>query len=191
MEELEKRSVTDPLTRLSNRRAFETDLQQELDRTSRYRKPFCVLMVDVDHFKRVNDTFGHLNGDRILVRLADVLRRSVRRTDRICRFGGEEFAVLLIETASSEARIVAERIRTSVAQTSVEMMAWESGDVPDGETTSFTVSIGVGEVHPDDAAQDVIGRADQALYAAKTGGRNRTALGPAPPAPSDASPPPS
>ena len=140
-------------------------LREELLRTSRTKQPFTFLLLDVDHFKKVNDTFGHLAGDEVLVALSALLKRSCRASDAICRYGGEEIAIILVDTPLSGAKIFAENIRKAVES---QPVAFE------GKTIPITISAGLAEF-PGQASSytEVIARADKALYEAKTGGRNR------------------
>jgi len=161
---------TDGLTGLFNRRSFGERLAIEVKRGERYRHRFALLMLDVDHFKRVNDTHGHQAGDAVLEFLGDLLRRQVRvSVDMAARFGGEEFVVLLTDTGRGGAVTVAERIRKALEGSAIRIS---------GETTiAITASIGVC-CYPDhaDSADALMRNADQALYAAKSLGRNRTAV---------------
>ena len=163
---LERLAVTDGLTGVFNHRRFQEQLQAEIVRAERHKRPLGVLMVDVDFFKKVNDAMGHPAGDELLRRLAEVLSADLRQTDLIARYGGEEFAVLLPETSKGEAMQVAERMRLAV-ETKINdgTIAWPS---------RITVSIGVG-TFPDDGkgGEDVLVAADQAMYVAKRQGRNR------------------
>jgi two-component system, cell cycle response regulator len=164
--ELADLSHRDGLTDLDNYREFRRQLTEETMRSSRYGRPFSLLMLDLDHFKQVNDTYGHLAGDEALRGLAALIRREVRPVDRIARYGGEEFAIILPETTTVGALATAERIREIVATRPI---------LVNGEReVALTVSIGVG-TYPDDAdtEEKLVGAADQALYVAKNGGRNR------------------
>lgn len=162
---LERLAVTDGLTGLFNHRRFQETLQAELLRTQRHRRPLSVLMVDVDYFKRVNDSLGHPVGDELLRRLAEVLGNDLRQTDLIARYGGEEFAAVLPETTKTEALQVAERMRAAVEQKINEERTWGQ---------KVTVSIGVATAPEDgDNHETVLEAADQALYVAKRQGRNR------------------
>lgn len=163
---LERLAVTDGLTGVFNHRRFQEQLQAELLRSERHKRPMGLLMVDVDFFKKVNDTMGHPAGDELLRRLAEVLSEDLRQTDMIARYGGEEFAVLLPETTKSEAMQVAERMRVAVEEKINDgKMTWP---------TKVTVSIGVGSFPEDGkAAEQVLTAADQAMYVAKRQGRNR------------------
>jgi diguanylate cyclase (GGDEF)-like protein len=161
--ELEELSITDGLTGLRNRRHIMATLEHEVSRAQRTRRPLAVMMLDVDHFKRLNDRFGHQTGDEVLIKVAGVVRSAVRNLDGAGRYGGEEFIVVLPETDRSGARDVAERIRRMV----------ESTIFAQGEVT-VTLSIGVATFPADgDDAARVIAAADAALYRAKEGGRNR------------------
>ncbi|HKE91557.1 MAG TPA: diguanylate cyclase [Gemmatimonadales bacterium] len=160
-EELERLSVTDGLTGLYNRRRLMETLTDETRRSQRLKHTFAVLMVDVDHFKKYNDSFGHQAGDAVLSKVATLLREATREVDFVARYGGEEFLVLLPETGMSEALDIAERIRTRIA-----------AEVFHGR--HMTVSIGVAEfpLHGETADQ-VVGAADEALYEAKREGRDK------------------
>ena len=160
-DELERLSTTDTLTGLSNRRHLMSLLAQELERAKRADRSFSILMLDVDHFKKYNDTHGHQAGDEVLARIGTVLRNSIRPYDCAARYGGEEFLVMLSGTSLDPARESAERIRKQVRAEQFE-------------AESVTISIGVAE-YPShgDAAKSVIGEADAALYEAKRAGRDR------------------
>ena len=158
-------SVTDPLTELINRRYFFEVVQLEFERALRYKRTLSVMMVDVDHFKNINDTFGHAVGDLALREIAARIKRTIRTIDIVARFGGEEFIVLMPETNLAEACQVAERVRHAVSDTPIEK---EAGSV------IVTLSIGVAELTDKSINMDqLIKDADQALYEAKAAGRNR------------------
>ena len=160
-EELETLSVTDGLTGLHNRRRLMESLTDEVRRSQRLKHTFSVLMVDVDHFKKYNDTFGHLAGDGVLARVAALLREATREVDDVARYGGEEFLVMLPETGMTEALEIAERVRARVA-----------AEVFPGRR--ITVSIGVSEFPLyGNTPEQVIAAADEALYEAKREGRDR------------------
>ena len=162
---LQKTADTDGLTSLHNRRAFDAALAAEASRFERYGRPLSLLLVDLDHFKNVNDTFGHEAGDEVLRRVAEIIRACVRDVDTPARYGGEEFAVLLPETPVASARDVAERIRVSVEAAAINF---------EGRSIPVTVSIGIASAPEHTAAADaLVGDADEALYAAKEAGRNR------------------
>ncbi|SRR5579884_695931 len=163
---LRTQSIRDPLTGLFNRRYLEVSLERELARATRRVQPLAVLMLDLDHFKQFNDSHGHDAGDALLVQFAVVLRRCIRSEDIACRYGGEEFTVILLDTDTAAALQRAEQIRHATAALAVEHREQPLGPV--------TVSIGVA-VFPQDArtAEDLLQRADAALYRAKELGRNR------------------
>lgn len=164
--ELERNAHVDVLTGLNNRRHFFELAEQELARTRRHQQPLTVLMLDVDHFKQVNDTFGHHVGDLVLKRLSAVCASTLREIDVPGRIGGEEFAILLPETTREQGLDAAERLCAAMADATVPL--------EDGTPVHFTVSIGVATVETGDAEMDdVLKRADAALYAAKDQGRNR------------------
>jgi two-component system cell cycle response regulator len=159
-------AITDGLTSLYNRRFMTTHLEQTLDQAQRQERSLAVLIADMDHFKSVNDTYGHDAGDAVLKELAERMRGSVRGVDLVCRFGGEEFVVILPDTDLDTAGVVAERIRSRVAADGFRL--------PDGQVIDRTVSVGIGALQsPDDTVETILKRADGALYDAKTGGRNR------------------
>lgn len=165
-EDLQVLANTDSLTRLYNRRQLYPMMQKELERAMRKKVPFSVLLMDIDHFKKFNDTYGHAGGDLLLAGFADRMRLTLRQIDTAFRFGGEEFVVLLPETAGQEAIIPAERFRQFIAASRFPMP-------PDGRPVSVTVSVGIAEYRSGDTLDEVIRRADLAMYAAKSGGRNR------------------
>lgn len=165
-QELARLAQTDPLTGLANRRHFMAQAEEELSRTHRYGGPLSVLMVDIDHFKRVNDTYGHKTGDLVLRKFADLSRHMLRDIDTIGRIGGEEFAILLPETDGSRGREVAERLRSALAEAELP--------VEQGLPLRFTVSIGIASLAgPGVNIDTLLNQADQALYEAKHAGRNR------------------
>ncbi len=158
----------DPLTRLYNRRYVFNIFQDELKKYQRYSDPFSVMLIDADHFKRINDQYGHIAGDAALKAIADICNRSVRDTDVVGRFGGEEFIILLPHTSAGDAAIVAERIRQTMLQSD---LYWR------GQRLDVTLSLGVAEagVHAH-GSEGLISAADRALYAAKKSGRNKTVI---------------
>ncbi len=161
-------ATTDPLTGIFNRRHFMGMLAREQQRAERYKTGFAVLMLDIDHFKRINDTYGHPVGDLAIKAMAAAAGRCLRPTDIIGRFGGEEFVVMLPHTDEAGAVIAAERIREEVAKI---VVAAESNEV------RFTVSIGAALYAPKCTIDQVLECADKALYAAKAGGRNQVCVG--------------
>ena len=166
-EELRLLSITDTLTQLYNRRHFHSLAQKELDRAQRTKTVFSLLLIDVDYFKRYNDAYGHVEGDRVLRTLGDVMRKSFRTMDSSFRFGGEEFVALFPETPADGAIVAAERLRTRIS-------AVEFCPVPGGKPVTMTASIGISMYHEGDTVEDMVHFADLAMYAAKNGGRNRT-----------------
>jgi diguanylate cyclase (GGDEF)-like protein len=163
---LQELAQTDPLTELYNRRHMMTVLAAEFDRSRRVASPFALLMVDLDHFKKVNDTYGHLQGDKVLQSTSWEIKDVLRQYDSAARFGGEEFALLLPEATLDGAVVVAERLRESISN--IEF----TGEF---EKLKITVSIGVAAIPHDkiDTIEDLIRLADKALYTAKDNGRNR------------------
>ncbi|HUV22231.1 MAG TPA: GGDEF domain-containing protein [Gammaproteobacteria bacterium] len=163
-EGLEQLSDTDELTGLKNRRAFNSALQAEAKKAARYNRVFSVLMLDADNLKPVNDRFGHAAGDKLLISIAQVVQESLRETDILARYGGDEFVVMLTETTEDRAFEVAERIRAAVENTSFSSS---------GERVSSTVSIGISSVtdNPEEWG-DIIARADSKLYESKRKGKN-------------------
>ncbi|MGE8131910.1 diguanylate cyclase, partial [Methylobacterium sp. NPDC080182] len=155
---------TDALTGLLNRRAFVPLATDAMSYFRRYKRAICILMIDIDHFKRVNDLYGHAAGDEVIRQVGRIINEAVRTTDKVARFGGEEFVVLLRETDLKGAAVFADRIRQTVASTVFE---------PEGQCLRATISIGMAEAELTDGDVDhTIERADRALYAAKSDGRN-------------------
>lgn len=167
--ELKSLATTDPLTRLPNRRYFMQAMETELARIQRTGHVACLLMFDLDHFKRVNDRYGHAVGDGVLNLFAQVLRDNLRQVDVPGRIGGEEFVALLPETTGDAGHATAERLRSALESTGLEV---------GGEHVRVTVSVGCAEILPGDISVDAaLVRADRALYQAKSSGRNRVVLG--------------
>lgn len=165
---LERLAREDSLTGLANRRHFMEGLQRELERADRYGHPLALIMLDLDHFKAVNDTHGHAMGDSVLREAAHALRTVCRDVDLAARLGGEELALLLPETDAAGARVVAERAR--------ERIAAVAHTAPDGSTVRVTASFGVAAVRPGATSEGVLHAADEALYRAKGAGRNQVAM---------------
>lgn len=166
LEALRRLATRDQLTGLLNRRMFDENLQEEMERSQRFDRPFSLILVDIDHFKSVNDTYGHLAGDAVLREVARRMERKARSVDRVMRYGGEEFAILMLEGDSEVARRLAEVVRAEI----------EGEVVPAGGDLllPLTISAGVADFPRDaNGADDLIAAADKALYAAKEGGRNR------------------
>jgi len=160
---LEALAVTDGLTGVYNRQKLNDVLNEYFLRFCRNHRAFAVLMVDIDHFKAINDTHGHAAGDNVLAHIAAILRQSVRAIDQVARYGGEEFVAVLPETTTEAGLEIAERVRAAV----------ERHHLTNDEVIAVTVSIGVSDSRDEDLSpDDVVERADQALYAAKRAGRN-------------------
>jgi diguanylate cyclase (GGDEF)-like protein len=166
--ELEQLATIDSITGLANRNQIMTSLNTHIEQYQRHATGFSLLMMDIDHFKAINDTYGHLVGDKVLSEIGRIFRQELRNIDTAGRYGGEEFLVILGLTASPEALVTAERIRKVV-----EGYSFSSGEGP----FSVTISVGVTEIMGySDTQSSMIHRADSALYQAKTGGRNRVVL---------------
>lgn len=159
-------ATTDSLTKLKNRRLFYTQAGQNLASCRRYGKDISLLLLDIDHFKKVNDTFGHHAGDEVLVKVAELLTQMVRDVDTVARFGGEEFAVLLPDTNRLGAAVLGERIRVAIEREPINV---------DGRRIPVTISIGIATLAAEDVEtiDQILKIADQRLYLAKNGGRNR------------------
>ncbi len=163
-QKLEKLSITDPLTGCNNRRHFNETASKVYMLSTRHERPLSALMLDLDYFKKVNDTYGHNIGDDVLKKVAHTCQRFIRETDLFARYGGEEFCFLFPETNATHAIIIAEKLRTAIAN--LEMKA-------NGEKFSITASLGVSDNdHKEDSLEGLIKRSDEALYEAKRSGRN-------------------
>lgn len=168
--ELLKQASTDSLTGIGNRRHFLTQAELEMARARRFGRPLSVMMLDVDHFKSINDRFGHAVGDAVLQAVVRRANDSLRQSDQLARFGGEEFVALLPETSLPAALVVADRLRQHLAERPVIAL---------GKAVPCTISIGIAEIHENDATiDDLLRRADEALYRAKELGRNRVEQAP-------------
>ncbi|WP_323763211.1 GGDEF domain-containing protein [Maricaulis sp.] len=165
MAHFRERAATDALTGAANRAAIDQILAAESDRNRETGKPFAVVVFDLDHFKRVNDTFGHLAGDRVLIETVRVVKQALRTSDTLGRIGGEEFVVILPDVSGQQARLMAERMRKMIAAISIQVEGRGS--------VSPTASFGVTESDVNASATDLLARADEYLYRAKRGGRNR------------------
>ena len=165
-------AVTDGLTGLRSRRYFEQALSTQGIRSARYGSPVSVLLLDIDHFKSVNDTYGHNGGDRVLVEVTHRLSELVRPGDVVARYGGEEFAVLLPDTSPEQARDVAERVRRGISSAPIA--------VGNSHLLTVTVSVGVADMPAAASTDELVLAADRALYAAKNAGRNRVACADSP-----------
>ncbi len=158
-------AMTDPLTQIGNKRSFESHFSREAEIAKRHSHQLSLIVMDIDKFKHINDSFGHAAGDQILQQVVKTAESVCRKSDLIFRYGGEEFVVILRETGLSGAFIIAERIRKSVEKTRCFV---SSREIP------VTMSLGVSTFHPDETLDSFFERADSALYDAKNSGRNRT-----------------
>ncbi|MBW1752198.1 MAG: diguanylate cyclase [Deltaproteobacteria bacterium] len=165
LEKLEKLAITDGLTKLYNLRHFYNQLEVEVDRSNRYGHSLGLLLLDIDRFKVYNDTHGHLEGDKVLIKLCQIIRSCLRTMDSAYRYGGEEFTVILPETSGEEAETVAHRIRKAVEA--------EKFFPEPNKPYQVTISIGVTEYRKEENFADFIKRADKAMYLSKLAGRNR------------------
>ena len=168
MEKLQKLAVTDGLTKLYNSRSFYSQLETEVDRFNRYKHPLALLLLDLDHFKEYNDNYGHLEGDKVLVQFSQIIKSCLRANDSAYRYGGEEFTVILPETAGAEARTVAQRIRAALEA--------ERFSPENGQDVRITISIGVTEYQEKEELSTFIQRADKAMYLSKQNGRNKVSM---------------
>lgn len=157
---LEQQAASDPLTGLANRRTLQTALEEEVRRAHRYRRPLSLLLIDIDHFKNINDQFGHAAGDQVLRALVEEMNRNTRHSDLLARFGGEEFVLLLPETGEEAAQELAELLRQRTANLH-------------GLPCPITISIGCASLRDDEVPASLLERADQAMYRAKRGGRDQ------------------
>ncbi len=171
VEEGRRQALTDPLTGIANRLAYNERALLEYQRWKRYGSPLSIAVWDVDRFKSVNDTYGHLAGDKVLTVVAHILSREVRETDFVARYGGEEFVLLMPETPADKALLVANKLREKIAQAEFHYR---------GTRVPITISCGISAFSEGDEPGPVFARADKALYAAKQGGRNRCCIAEAP-----------
>lgn len=160
-------SSVDELTGLLNRRALDSELNRELERSFRYGSIFSVAIIDIDHFKSINDTYGHIVGDKVLASLAKILRSRSRKVDIVARYGGEEFCIVYPDTSAEQAFEAVEKARETVANHKFMLK---------GNRIPVTFSAGVTQAATDDTVEELLSRADKALYIAKESGRNRTHL---------------
>jgi diguanylate cyclase (GGDEF)-like protein len=165
-EEVAKLAASDSLTGLANRRVLTTILSREIARTARTKQPLSLAIMDIDYFKHINDTYGHLRGDEVLKEVASAMAASVRDQDLVARYGGEEFAVVLPDCASEGALAVVERVRAAVASA--------------GTVAKVTISVGIATLEGEGSdGERLMAAADEALYAAKHSGRDRVSIAPA------------
>lgn len=164
LEKLQELAITDGLTKLYNLRHFYNQLEVEIDRSNRYGHSLALLLLDIDNFKQYNDSFGHIKGDKVLVRVAQIIRACLRTMDSAFRYGGEEFTVILPETGAKEAKTAAQRIRASVES--------EKFFPEPGKSYTITISTGVTEYVKKEEMATFVQRADKAMYTSKEKGRN-------------------
>lgn len=165
---LKNQAIRDPLTSLYNRRYFEEEVKKKISAARSNNKIYSVLMSDVDLFKRVNDTYGHKTGDKVLIELASACERALRDGDIVARYGGEEFVIYLADVDAEKAKVVAERLRTTISELRIPS--------DDGRIVQFTISIGISSSKVSDNIDTLIKTADEALYKAKQNGRNRVEI---------------
>jgi len=168
IEEQRKKAMHDALTGLPNREAYQQRVEQEIHRIERYGGSLSLMVCDIDLFKRINDNYGHLAGDKVLKIIAKSLQRNLRDSDFIARFGGEEFVALMPETSAKEAKLVAEKLRKKVEESPFNFKK---------EPVQITISFGISEFAKGESIEDVFARADKALYKSKENGRNQVQLG--------------
>ena len=166
--DFEKQAMQDPLSGLLNRRGMLEELQREFDRSKRYQNELTVMMCDIDHFKKINDQYGHDKGDETIKELADIFKSGLRKQDSIARWGGEEYLLLLPETNGEQALQLAEKLRIKIEQTEFHH---------NNKNFNVTVSFGLYQINQDDSIDQSISNADNNLYKAKEQGRNRCILG--------------
>jgi diguanylate cyclase (GGDEF)-like protein len=172
MDSLEEMSRTDPLTKVANARRFQEEARREIEIAKRYRHPFTTAYVDLDNFKAVNDSLGHGTGDELLMRVAELIRGGMRKTDVLARLGGDEFVILFCQTGSEAAQTVMARIRDEISQ-EMSDKGWP-----------VTLSVGlVTFISPPKSVDEMIQRADDLMYEAKTSGKNMVKSGTYPPDP--------
>ena len=163
-------AIRDALTGLYNYGYFKEALHYEVGKCRRYKIPLSLLFLDIDDFKRVNDTLGHLKGDKTMRQVGAILKQGIRQADLLCRYGGDEFVMLLSQTPPDQAMVLAERLRQKIAQSSMNWLE---------QRFKVTVSIGVAGLGPEMSTEDLIKEADEAQYRAKQAGKNQVA-GPEP-----------
>ena len=172
LEELTKLTIRDDLTGLFNSRQFYSHIAQEVDRSNRYFRPLSLILMDIDNFKSLNDTYGHLSGDRVLSSTGDIIKVAIRKQDTAYRYAGDEFTIILPETEIEKALAVAERVRQAIES--------ETHVLSNPRALKVTVSIGVVEHLTDEEIKSFVHRADSAMYVSKRNGRNKISMLPAP-----------
>lgn len=165
LKKLQELVITDDLTKLYNLRHFYDRLKTETDRSARYHHPVSLLFIDIDSFKHYNDTYGHLEGDKLLIKVARILKFSIRKTDSVYRYAGDEFTVILPETGAEDAKNVARRI--------INNMKNENFLLENGEYADIGISIGISEYYPEEDLEIFVKRADQAMFTSKREGHNK------------------
>lgn len=167
---LKNQSIRDPLTELYNSRHFYAQLEDEIQRSERYLHPLALIFIDIDHFKEINDTYGHMVGDQALLLIAKKMQASLRSQDTVFRFAGDEFTIILPETTSDNAKFVADRIRSEMDKESLVIF--------EKEITKIVLSIGIAEHQRNEKKEQFVHRADVTMYAAKNRGGNSIAVSP-------------
>lgn len=165
MKKLNRLATTDGLTKLYNSRSFYNHLESEADRSARYKRPLSLLFLDIDHFKKFNDAYGHLEGDKVLIKIGEIIMSCLRGLDTAYRYGGEEFTIILPETIGTEAGTVGNRIRSAIEE--------EKFSPEDSGSVTVTISIGATQFDPSEEMSSLIQRADKAMYMSKQKGRNQ------------------
>lgn len=174
--ELESTALTDRLTGVNNRRYFDEKFEQEIDRVNRYKhETFSLIIIDIDHFKNFNDKYGHKTGDDVLKVIANLIKDNKRKSDIVCRYGGEEFCYILPETKLEGAVRLAEKLRNSIEKFPFFVEIDDDGDFTN-DIVPITISLGVGEYSPHSSSDAILKKVDQALYRAKDNGRNRVEI---------------
>jgi len=168
IERLKKLSIRDPLTELYNSRHFYAQLEDEIQRSERYLHPLSLIFIDIDNFKAINDTYGHMVGDQALLLIAKKMQTSLRSQDTAYRFAGDEFTIILPETTSDNAKFVADRIRSEMEKESLVIL--------EQEITKITLSIGIAEYQRNEKKEQFVHRADVTMYEAKQKGGNNIAV---------------
>ena len=162
---IETMAITDVLTKTYNRQYYNEKVSELISIYKRYKTPFSIIMYDIDNFKHINDTYGHVMGDNVLIEMSKLIKTILRSTDYLCRVGGEEFIVLLFETTMEESKLVAEKIRKKVSELNIL------------NTQQITISLGLTEIQPTDTEKLLYERVDKLMYDSKNNGKNRVTAG--------------